>query len=268
MDKLSGLSFGLPPMMPTPQPVISGFGPLSAPAGELTRPDAIVPDAIVPEAIVSEAIVSVLASDSSLERLYASGSQPVLADVDPECGGLSRAGVEAQIGVDTKEVWVEPDHGSYANWEGVQRAIAERSIVLQIEGKGNVGEWVRIAPGLRGWGMHLVEVDARDIVGGAGAAVAMLQALGVAAQAYDTQLAFERPTARVRGRRRDFPGALAWQSKMIVVENWEQKREALVAVARELARQMSLDFGGGEGKLGSKPAQREEGDARRGRKSA
>lgn len=254
MDKLSGLSFGLPPMMPSAipslNPGVSGSATAYAPVEEQPCP---------------EAIVSVLTPDSSLERLLAGGAKPVLADVDPECGGLSRAGVEAQIGIDTKEVWVEPDHGSYAHWEGVQRAIAGRDIVLQIEGNGNVGEWVPIAPGLRGWGAHLVEVDAREIVGGPTAVLAALEAQGIPAQAYDTQLAFERPKARVRGKRRDFPGALAWQSKMIVVENWEQVREGLATAARELARQMSLDFGSG---VESKPVVREERDRRWERKSA
>lgn len=198
----------------------------------------------VPEIPLTEAIVSVFAADSSLAGLISAGATPVLADVDPETGGMSRTCVEAQIGIDTKSVLVEPDHGSYANWEGVQLAISDRSIALQIEGKGNVGEWQMIAPGLRAWGKHLVEVDERQIVGGPAAAIPVLRALGIVAQAYDTTMAFERPKALVRGKRRDYPGAVAWQNKMIVVENWESARQELQTMARELARQLSFDFSG------------------------
>ncbi len=248
MDKLSGLSLGLPPMISSPI--------LAATA---------IPT--IPEARVSEAIVSVFSSDSSLEELIAAGAMPVLADVDPDTGGMSRACVEAQIGVDTSKVVIEPDHGCYANWEGVQKALAERDIALQIEGKGNVGEWEAIAPGLRGWGKHLVEVDERQILGGPSAVLAELRSLGVAAQAYDSTMAFERPAARVRGRRRDFPGAVAWQSKMIVVTDWNDCRGTLEMVGRALARQMAFDFEA-PAKPVAKTVLRESGQPKRKRKLA
>jgi hypothetical protein len=244
MDKLSGLSLGLPPMISSPI--------LAATA---------IPT--IPEAPASEAIVSVFTADSSLEGLIAAGATPVLADVDPDTGGMSRACVEAQIGVDTSKVVLEPDHGCYANWEGVQKALANRDITLQIEGKGNVGEWVAIAPGLRGWGKHLVEVDELQILGGPSGVLVELRSRGVEAKAYDTTMAFERPAARVRGRRRDFPGAVVWQSKMIVVEDWNDCRAALEMTGRSLARQMAFDF-----EAPSKPVLRENGQAKRKKKLA
>lgn len=221
----------------------------------------------IPEAPVSEAIVSVFSADSSLEGIIASGATPVLADVDPDTGGMSRSCVEAQIGVDTSKVLIEPDHGCYANWEGVQKALADRDITLQIEGKGNVGEWVAIAPGLRGWGKHLVEVDERQIIDGPGGVLGMLRSMGIAAKAYDTAMAFERPVARVQGRRRDFPGAVAWQSKMIVVEDWSECRGALELAGRALARQMAFDFDA-PAKPVAKTVLRESGQSKRKRKLA
>jgi hypothetical protein len=147
----------------------------------------------------------------------------------------------------------------------VQQAISDRNIALQIEGSGNVGEWVSLAPGLRGWGKHLVEVDERQIVGGPIAAIEFLNSLGLDAKAYDTDMAFERPKSRVRGKRRDYPGAVAWQHKMIVLENWEAARVQLVSMGRAMARQMAFDF---EAVTIAKPALRETGKLKRQRKTA
>ncbi len=216
----------------------------------------------------SEAIVSVFVSDITLEKLGREGVAAVLADIDAETGGLTRGTVEERIGVDTRRIVVEAEHGSFAAWDGVQAAAEPRAIVLEVQGSGNVGVWDAIAPGLRGWGRHLVEVDERQIAGGSEAVVAALEDMGVGAKAYDTALAFERPTGKLRGlrgRRKDYPGAVAWERKMIVVEDWGAARGELVTVARELARQMVFDFESG---VVAKPVVRERGGKAMARRSA
>jgi hypothetical protein len=191
---------------------------------------------------VREVIVSVLVSDLLLQQVYNDGGVPVFADVDPETGGISRASVEAQIGIDTQRILVVPDHGSLPSCDGIEAAAVPRGIAFEVRGNGRAATWRTIAPGLRGWGDNLVEVDEQILGGGGAAVVQALREAGVRAQLYESGLAFERSSSRIRGRRKDYPGAILWQKKMIVVEGWDNARDVLESIAEPLARQLSFNF--------------------------
>ncbi len=201
----------------------------------------------------AEVIVSVLASDSLLARLAAEGLRPVLADVDPALGGLSRASVEECIGVETRRVVLDEDHGAWAADRALAQSTAPRGIAVDTPASAPAA-WVPIAPGLRGWGPDLVEVDERVLAGGAVAVLEFLGVAGVQAQAYDRDLAFARPGSPLRGRRRDYPGAEAWRRKMLCVPAWEQVWASLEAATAELSRQLSFDFAASAPRRSSVPA--------------
>jgi hypothetical protein len=189
----------------------------------------------------SEVVVSVLASDSLLQQIIHDGALPVLADIDPQSGGLSRASLEAQISTSTRRVVVEPDHEAFAPFASLAAATEPRGILL-LTTHTAPSNWRPIAPGLRGWGPNLVEVNENLLIGGVPAVIGVLQSLSVPAQPYPRDLAFARPGSTLRGRRRDFPGAESWRHKMLVLSAWANYLPALTEAAAQLARQLSFDF--------------------------
>lgn len=148
--------------------------------------------------------------------------------------------VEARIGLHTRRVVLEAEYGCFAPWQAIEAATAPRGIPIQLCGEGPVAAWETIAPGLRGWGEHLIEVDPQILAGGV---AAELVRNGASVRPYPQKPLYDRPGSGLRGRAKDYLGAAAWRSRMLELPSWRAHLQVLVSVAASCARQMSFEFG-------------------------
>jgi len=179
-----------------------------------------------------EVIVPVLAPAELLAGIAWQGLEPIFADLDVETMSLTPATVVEQVTVHTKAVFVTPVFGVLGEWQDLRSVTEPRGISLQVEGTGGAAKWEKIAPGIRGMADSLIQVDRQIIHDGATGFATELSAMGIEAGRMPEW----------RGRRRDFPGMVAIEDQVLVVENWRDHIDALKLAASASARQGQLLF--------------------------
>ena len=179
-----------------------------------------------------EVIIPVMAPDHVVSAMARRGWRAVRADLDPETMSLTPRTVLDRVTVDTRGVFVMPWFGVIGHWEALRSITEPRGITLEVEGKGGLGRWERLAAGVRGMSNDLIEVDAQFIAGGAGGFRRALQQIGIeAGELTDWE-----------GRRRDYPGMSRIEGQVLVVTNWASCRAEIIDCASREARQQSLPF--------------------------
>jgi hypothetical protein len=179
-----------------------------------------------------EVVLSVFAPPETIAGIAYQGLVPVFADVDVDSLSLSRLTVEDQVTVHTKGVLVTPLAGVVGDWESLRAVTEPRSLQLAVEGQGRPAKWEWIAPGVKGLGDHLIQVDPQEIHGGAAEFARLLADRGLETA----------PLPAWPGRRKDYPGACRAEATVLQIPHWREHREQLAKLARNTARQMSLAF--------------------------
>lgn len=179
-----------------------------------------------------EVILPVLAPAEVVAGIAQGGMEPVFADLDPETMSLTPDTVVNQVTVHTKEVYVTPVEGVIGEWERLRVVTEPRGIALRVEGRGGMGKWEKLAPGVRAMGNNLLSIDEQLILGGADSFAESLSAGGLTVGRMPEW----------RGRKRDYPGMTAIEKSVLVVEDWPEHREWIEICAQDCARQRAFVF--------------------------